>query len=71
MGLSLLVCVAVPACDGRPLGWTALPGAVERAFDLRNARLGLLAMLVVVMGYVAEREVTLRRLTRCWSRSRC
>ena len=61
-GLSLLVSVAVPAVM-IAVGMDGWPAIIERAFDLRTVRLGLLAMLVAVMGYVAEREVTLRRLT--------
>lgn len=61
-GLSLLVALVVPAvilAAGLDLAGSPLSDALAP----RNVRLALLAMLVVVLGYVAEREVTLRRLT--------
>lgn len=61
-GLSLLVAVGVPAIMVA-VGINGLPDILRQTFDLRTARLAMLAMLVVVMGYVAEREITLRRLT--------
>ena len=61
-GLSLLVAVGVPAIMVA-VGLDGLPDVLRQTVDLRTARLAMLAMLVVVMGYVAEREITLRRLT--------
>lgn len=60
--LSLLVALSIPAViitmglDIIPVGWVEM-------LDLRTVRLVLLALLVTTFGYVAEREVTLRRLT--------
>lgn len=61
-GLSLVVGVGVPVVMllASP---DALPWQLGETVDLHATRLVLLAMLVAVMGYVAEREVTLRRLT--------
>jgi two-component system sensor histidine kinase KdpD len=62
-GLSLLVALVLPGAIV-----AAAAGAVDTplqgALSQRNVQLALLAMLVVVIGYVAEREVSLRRLTR-------
>lgn len=60
--LSLLVAVVVPAVIVAA-GLDVVGGTISDALAMRNVRLALLAMLVVVLGYVAEREVTLRRLT--------
>ncbi|CAN5290316.1 hypothetical protein BH23ACT9_BH23ACT9_06430 [soil metagenome] len=61
-GLSLLVALALPALIV-VAGLDEATGVLGETLGTRNVRLVLLAMLVVVMGYVAEREVTLRRLT--------
>lgn len=60
--LSLLVALALPVVM-LAIGTEGLATMFEPVVDVRTARLVLLAMLVVMMGYVAEREVTLRRLT--------
>lgn len=60
--LSLLVAVAVPAVS-TAMGLNLLPAWFAETLDVRTTRLTLVALLVVVLGYVAEREVTLRRLT--------
>lgn len=60
--LSLLVAVVVPAVIVA-LGLDIVSGPWGDSLGQRNVRLVLLAMLVVVLGYVAEREITLRRLT--------
>jgi two-component system, OmpR family, sensor histidine kinase KdpD len=60
--LSLLVALAVPVVIV-VVGLDAVGGAVSDALSMQNVRLVLLAMLVAVLGYVAEREVALRRLT--------
>jgi two-component system sensor histidine kinase KdpD len=60
--LSLLVGLAVPSFIVG-LGYDVLPAWVEAALNLHTVRLTLLALLVVVFGYVAERERVLRRLT--------
>ncbi len=61
-GLSLLVAIGIPVVVllASP---DVLPPEVFGSLDVRTVRLALVAMLVAVMGYVAEREVTLRRLT--------
>ncbi len=66
-GLSLLVAVVVPAVvvvAGTEL-WQGLvdDGPLRDVLSRRNVQLGLAGVLVTVMGYVAEREVSLRRLT--------
>ncbi|MDQ3537783.1 MAG: ATP-binding protein [Actinomycetota bacterium] len=60
--LSLLVGLAVPSFIVA-LGYEVMPAWVEAALDLHTVRLTLLGLLVVVFGYVAERERVLRRLT--------
>jgi two-component system, OmpR family, sensor histidine kinase KdpD len=60
--LSLLVGLAVPVAI-IVLGIDWLPDEIQRQVDLRTIRLALLAMLVAVFGYVAERERVLRKLT--------
>lgn len=60
--LSLLAALAIPAAMVA-IGLDIVPDVITGAMDERTYRLALLALLVVVMGYVAEREVTLRRLT--------
>ena len=61
-GLSLLVAVSVPLIVVAA-GFNLLSDDLLDVFESRNVRLAMLAMLVTVLGYVAEREVTLRRLT--------
>lgn len=61
--LSLVVGLAIPAVI-IVLGLESLGGWTEEQFDVRTVRLILLALLVTVFGYIAERETTLRRLTR-------
>jgi len=60
--LSLLVGLAIPSFIVA-LGYDVLPAWVWTALDLHTVRLTLLALLVVVFCYVAERERVLRRLT--------
>lgn len=60
--LSLLVGLAIPVAI-IILGTDWLPEDLQRLIDLRTIRLILLAMLVAVFGYVAERERVLRKLT--------
>ncbi len=61
-GLSLLVALVVPIVLLMS-GLQSDEGPLSQALADRTVRLGLLAMMVCVMGYIAEREVTLRRLT--------
>ncbi|WP_370328165.1 ATP-binding protein [Euzebya sp.] len=60
--LSLFVALVLPAVMVVS-GLDGVESQITDVLEIRNVRLGLLAMLVVVLGYVAEREVTLRRLT--------
>jgi two-component system, OmpR family, sensor histidine kinase KdpD len=60
--LSLMVGVAIPVAIVF-LGFDWMPAQVTEIIDLRTVRLSLLAMLVAVFGYVAERERVLRKLT--------
>ncbi len=60
--LSLLVVLGVPVAM-LVTGLRPDEGPLSQALANRTVRLGLLAMMVGVMGYIAEREVTLRRLT--------
>jgi two-component system, OmpR family, sensor histidine kinase KdpD len=60
--LSLLVGLAVPV-GILLMGVDVLPREVLDLLDTRTVRLVLVGMLVVVFGYVAEREMALRRLT--------
>jgi K+-sensing histidine kinase KdpD len=61
--LSLIVGLAIPALI-IVLGLEGVSGWSDELFDVRTVRLVLLALLVAVFGYIAEREATLRRLTR-------
>lgn len=61
-GLSLLIALFVPAMM-IIASVDLVDNTVTQALESRTVRLGLLGMLVVVLGYVAEREVSLRRLT--------
>ncbi len=61
-GLSLLVAIVVPVAMVAA-GFNLVSADLLDVFESRNVRLAMLAMLVTVLGYVAEREVTLRRLT--------
>lgn len=60
--LSIVVAVAVPGIIVA-LGYDRINTAVGGALDVRTVRLALLALLVALFGYVAEREQGLRRLT--------
>ncbi|HUH08681.1 MAG TPA: ATP-binding protein [Egibacteraceae bacterium] len=60
--LSLVVGLAVPTLI-LAIGYEVLSDRLSELLDLRSVRLGLLALLVAVFGYVAEREIALRRLT--------
>jgi two-component system, OmpR family, sensor histidine kinase KdpD len=46
------------------LSMDILPDGLQDAFDRRAVQLGFVALLVTLFGYVAEREVALRKLTR-------
>jgi signal transduction histidine kinase len=61
--LSLLIGLAVPAIIVA-VGLDLLPESLSHAFHQRTVQLGFLALLVALAGYVAEREVALRKLTR-------
>ncbi|CAN5128419.1 MAG: HAMP domain-containing histidine kinase [Euzebyales bacterium] len=60
--LSIVVGVAVPGIIVA-LGYDIINAALGDALDVRTVRLVLLALLVALFGYVAEREQALRRLT--------
>lgn len=61
--LSLLVGLAVPGAIVA-LGFDSLNRVFSDLVDVRLVRLVLLALLVALFGYVTEREVALRRLSR-------
>jgi hypothetical protein len=60
--LSLLVGLTIPAAIV-VLGFESLSRTFAELIDIRTVRLVLLALLVVLFGYVAERERVLRRLS--------
>lgn len=60
--LSLVVGVAIPAIIVA-LGFESLNEWLDDQLDIRTVRLVLLALLVALFGYVAEREHALRKLT--------
>jgi two-component system, OmpR family, sensor histidine kinase KdpD len=61
--LSLLVGLAIPVAIV-VLGFESLHAAFADFVDIRTARLVLLALLVALFGYVAERERALRNLSK-------
>jgi signal transduction histidine kinase len=60
--LSLLVFLCVPAIIVAS-GLELLPDSVSSVLNQRTVQLGFVALLVALFGYVAEREVALRKLT--------